>query len=261
MAFRACSRAARVRAGDGVLATLAERSVADVDASRQFASLASGRQYALLYDLWLRHVPGDADVLDWGAGNGHFCYFLRSIGQRVTAFTFGLAEAMDWIGRPFDRVEFGSPAEPIALPFADASFTAVASIGVLEHVRETGGNEPASLGEIVRVLRPGGWLVCYHLPNRWSWIEAAARRVSGKYNHPFRFREDEIKRLVGDAGLQLVDLHRYGLLPRNALRYLPKRLRHSWALANVWDGIDSMLARVLWPICQNYAFVARKPND
>jgi SAM-dependent methyltransferase len=248
-----------MRVGDAVLAGLAEQSAGDDGALRQFSAYASGRQYSLLYKIWHRHVPADSDVLDWGAGNGHFCYFLRAIGQRVTAFTFGSPQAMDWIGRPFDRVEVGSPADPVALPFADASFDAVASIGVLEHVRETGGNEAGSLSEINRVLRPGGTFVCYHLPNRWSWIEAVARRVTGKHHHRFRFVEADIRRLLADAGLELVDLRRYGLLPRNALRLLPGRLRRSWTFANIWDGVDSVLVRLLGVICQNYAFVARKP--
>ena len=248
-----------MREGDGILVTLAERSVGDEGASRPFAALASGRQYSLLYKLWLRHVPAGAEVLDWGAGNGHFGYFLQAIGHRVTAFTLGSPQAMDWIGRPYDGVEYGSSAEPVALPFADGSFDAVASIGVLEHVRETGGNEAGSLREIARILRPGGSFVCYHLPNRWSWIEAAARRVTGKHHHRFRFVEDDIRRLVASADLELVECVRYGLLPRNALRFLPARLRRSWTFANIWDGVDSVLARVLGVICQNYAFVARKP--
>jgi SAM-dependent methyltransferase len=248
-----------VRDGDAILASLAQRSAGDDGASRPFAALASGRQYSLLYELWLLHVPAGADVLDWGAGNGHFGHFVQAIGQRVTAFTFGSPQAMDWIGRPYDRVEFGSPAEPVALPFGDGSFDAVASIGVLEHVRETGGNEAGSLLEIARILRPGGSFVCYHLPNRWSWIEAAATRVTGKHHHRFRFVEGDIRRLVADADLELVDVRRYGLLPRNALRFLPARLRRSWTFANIWDGVDSLLVRVLGVICQNYAFVARKP--
>ena len=248
-----------MRDGDAVLASLTERSAGDDGASRQFGALASGRQYSLLYKLWIRHVPAGADVLDWGAGNGHFCYFLRAIGHQVTAFTFGSTQEMDWVGKPYDRVEFGSPAEPVALPFADASFDAVASIGVLEHVRETGGNEPGSLGEITRILRPGGTFVCYHLPNRWSWIEAVAGRVTGKHHHRFRFVEADIRRLVADAGLELVDLRRYGLLPRNMLRFLPARLRRSWTFANIWDGADGALGRLFGVICQNYTFVARKP--
>jgi SAM-dependent methyltransferase len=245
--------------GDAILATLAERSIGDEGAFRPFGSLASARQYSLLYELWGRHVPAGAEVLDWGAGNGHFGYFLQTHGHRATAFTFGSLEVMDWIGRPYHRIEFGSPADPVGLPFAESSFDAVASIGVLEHVRETGGNEPGSMAEIARVLRPGGVFVCYHLPSRWSWIEPLAKRVAGKHHHRFRFAEADIRRLVDDAGMELVGLRRYGLLPRNGLRLLPARLRRSWALANVWDGIDAVLALPLGVISQNYAFVARKP--
>jgi SAM-dependent methyltransferase len=248
-----------VRYGDDVLEALVERSSHNAGAALKFGAFASARQYSLLYRLWRRHVPNEIQVLDWGAGNGHFGYFLKETGATTTAFTFQTADEMDWVGRPYDRIEFGSPADPIRLPFPDGSFDAVASVGVLEHVRETGGNEAASLAELARVLRPGGTFVCYHLPNQRSWIESTARLISGKHHHRFRFFEPEIRRLLRDAGLEILELHRYGLLPRNQLRRLPHALRRSWAFANLWDAADATLGRVVGPISQNYAFVARKP--
>ena len=32
-------------------------------------------------------MPVGAQVLDWGAGNGHFSYFLQRGGDRATAFS------------------------------------------------------------------------------------------------------------------------------------------------------------------------------
>ncbi|MBQ4132690.1 MAG: methyltransferase domain-containing protein [Desulfovibrionaceae bacterium] len=45
------------------------------------------------------------------------------------------------------------------------------SIGVFEHVHETGGDQLASLKEISRVLKPEGFFLCFHLPNKYSWVE------------------------------------------------------------------------------------------
>ena len=64
------------------------------------------------------------------------------------------------------------------LPYADGSFPAVLSCGVLEHVADP----DASLDEIRRILEPGGTFYVYKLPNRISYLEAIARRA-GLYYH------------------------------------------------------------------------------
>lgn len=80
----------------------------------------------------------DGLVLDCGAGLRHRYY------ANVVNF-----EIVDYVTT--DILGVGE-----ALPFADASFDAVISIAVLEHVRDPF----ACAREIVRVLKPGGRLVC-----------------------------------------------------------------------------------------------------
>lgn len=58
------------------------------------------------------------------------------------------------------------------LPFADASFNGVLLNEVLEHV----GDQRATLGELARVLRPGGRLALFG-PNRWFPFEGHGMRV------------------------------------------------------------------------------------
>ena len=45
-------------------------------------------------------------------------------------------------------------ADAGALPFADASFDLVVASEVLEHLED----DLVAIGELVRVLRPGGWV-------------------------------------------------------------------------------------------------------
>jgi len=225
----------------------------------QFESLVGARQYAPLYRLARLVLPAGAHVLDWGAGNGHFSHFLLRSGHRVTAYSLGPDTFSAHLPPGGFRFVRGERAEPTRLPFAGGAFDAVASIGVLEHVHEYGGNDRRSLEELVRVLRPGGILLLYHLPNRWSWIESVAARVPAFHHHDVRYRRAAVVRLLNGAGLEPVLLRRYGMLPRNQWLRVPRAIGDSEAVAALWDGLDALLARVVPLLCQNHMAVARKP--
>lgn len=243
---------------DTILRELVDHALARGMAWPQFQSLAGARQYRHLYRMTRRHVPPGAEVLDWGSGNGHFAYFLSRAGYRPTGFTIEGVSNAAWLDEPYTRFVGGSAAEPVKLPFPDATFDAVSSVGVLEHVRETGGDEAASLAEIVRVLKPGGTFLCCHFPNQTSLIDRLARRVPGKHFHEFRYTRAAIERLAAGAGLELLELARYGALPRNGLHRLPAPLRTARWPADLWDGLDTLLGWVAGPLCQNWRFVGRR---
>ena len=246
-----------------ILAELVERALAHPeDHLGQFGSLLSAHQYLRLYRLWRASVPAGAAALDWGAGNGHFSYFLLRSGHPASGYSLLPGDYLRWMPASPRTYAFtrGEGRDPIRLPYAEESFDAVASIGVLEHVRETGGSERSSLLEIARVLRPGGVFVCFHFPNRWSWIDWMARRVPGKHAHPYRFTRGDIEALCAQCGLSLLRLERYGVLPRNFGHRLPGPFRRSRGLARLWDLLDRILGAPLSPVAQNYCFVARKPD-
>lgn len=244
----------------------------------QFASLAQADQYRRLYSIASKYVPKGARALDWGSGNGHFSFFLARQGAFVTSFSFDGEPQVFSLLTPAERsrVTFvrGSADDPQALPFDASSFDAVFSVGVLEHVRETGGTEIASMREIRRVLAPGGLFICYHLPNRYSYIEAMQRfrhrksrnaSVEGDYGlpwlyHAYRYTKADIRALCDETGFSLVEMDRYGALPRNTLARLPSRMRDSRGVAAAVNGIDGLLERVIAPVSQNFAFVARRPD-
>ena len=244
-----------------ILLELTSRSIANPDDSLlQFGSLLSAHQYLALYRLFRKYVPEGARVLDWGAGNGHFSYFLQRSGYRASGYSLLDGAFLRWLPDPEYSFLRGDAREPVRLPYDDGSFDAIASIGVLEHVRETGGTEAGSLAEIARVLRPGGVFACYHFPNRTSWIDWAARRVPGKHHHEFRFTRADIDSLTSGAGLRLLEAGRYGVLPRNFGHRLPGALKRSRTLAWTWDRLDSLLAIPFSLVSQNYYFVALKPD-
>lgn len=229
-----------------------------------FQSLVSAYQYLPLYALVDRYLPTGGAVLDWGCGSGHFSFFLVRSGFATTAFSL---EADDYGLRDrhagdahfhFDQAPQGDPTR---LPYRDRQFDGVVSVGVLEHVREYGGDERLSLQEIHRILKPGGHFICYHFPNQGSWIEWLAARLPGKYHHPYRYTASDIRALCQEAGLHLRATRRYGFLPRNQWARLPRPLKNAAAIAQLWHQVDGGLSRCFAGLCQNHWFVAQKPTD
>lgn len=104
-----------------------------------------------------RGLPEGTRVLDAGAGEAHYAEMFRHCDY-VTA---------DWANSPHAR---GRRADIVAslthLPVADASFGAVLSTEVLEHVAEPS----IVLSELYRVLEPGGRL-CLTTPFVWPLHE------------------------------------------------------------------------------------------
>ncbi len=123
----------------------------DTDLDEEFGWL--GPQRAV--ELFARHVPKDARVLDAGAGTGLVGELLARQGYNdLVAMDLSkgmLEEARKRNAyREFHQMVMGEP-----LDYATDSFDAVISVGVL-----TVGHAPASsFDELVRIIRPGGHIV------------------------------------------------------------------------------------------------------
>ncbi|UCH42292.1 MAG: class I SAM-dependent methyltransferase [Dehalococcoidales bacterium] len=123
----------------------------ETDLEKDFCYL--GPQYAT--ELFTRHVPREARILDAGAGTG-------LVGELLARQGYSNLVAMDLsrgmldeaakknVYRELQQMVMGEP-----LAFDTGSFDAVISVGVL-----TVGHAPASsLDELVRITRPGGYIV------------------------------------------------------------------------------------------------------
>lgn len=204
------------------------RKVASTTASHRFLENPSG-QYSYVYlTQFVKHlaekrfgVPfAKLDVLDWGCGKGHVSKLLRDLGPNKVDSCDLLAGGDDsTFGQAVPIIRgFNIQVKPLEheyiLPYNSASFDVVLSVGVLEHV----SNEPGSLAEIARVLKPGALFFCFFLPTRFSWTQQIARWTGDNY-HSRLYTERHVREMLGSIGLTPLDLWYRQLLPKNSVRY------------------------------------------
>ncbi len=222
------------------------------------------RALALRQQICLELLAGTGNrVLDLGCGPGALAVPLAREGRFVIAYDLSprmVAEARRLIGAT-ERGGF-CVGDVASLPFASAAFDAVVTTGVLEYVPDV----TRALGEIVRVLRPGGTLVAtVTLPRR---LERVVTRVVGPLLMRFKggatiggdvyqkgFTSSEFDRLIGDANL-VIDVRRFSCFapfPFDAL-FPPLVTALDRKLGTWLEGVEMATARA-----KTYVIRATRP--
>lgn len=93
-------------------------------------------------------------ILDLGCGTGGAALVLHRYGDAVAFDRAGDAFALA-PDRPYAHRVIGAADRP--LPFGDGTFDAAVALDVLEHLDD----DRAAVGELGRVVRPGGFLVVF----------------------------------------------------------------------------------------------------
>jgi ubiquinone/menaquinone biosynthesis C-methylase UbiE len=109
--------------------------------------------------LALAKISRGALVLDVGCGTGRWLRRYKELGFQAT----GVDATPGMLGR---AIECGTTAPLIAgeacyLPFANETFDCVSDITVVQHIPRS--LQPQALGEMARVLKPGGRLILMEL--------------------------------------------------------------------------------------------------
>lgn len=158
-----------------------------------------GRQ-AMVERLWQRHVKGPCRVLDVGCGTGHMAQWLSIRGHSVAGLD-ARPEGLRAMRRARPEADLVQ-AEAAHLPLADASFDVVLMLDVLEHV-----DDAASLKQVHRVLRPGGWVILSvpALPWLWSYRDLAA-------GHRRRYTRRQLQQRLIGACFDVRDMRFYQFL-------------------------------------------------
>jgi SAM-dependent methyltransferase len=196
-------------------------------------------------------------VLEWG------CH--HALDSCVYRIRFG--EAVDLVGcdfvdpgayppfHHFSGLRYTQLTHPFLLPYEDGAFDVVTSNGVLEHV----SHDVESVGEIHRVLKPGGMFLIACLPNRASYTEAI-QRWRGNIAHDRLYTVRSTRRMLRQAGFEVLD-HAYFFLLPTMLNGFSPRIKDVYQQAHrLVRSVNSVLER-LWPVnrlASNLMLLARK---
>ena len=165
----------------------------------------------------LNKSPNETHVLDWGCGKGHITYLMRRAGFRVTTCDVSAQADDSAFGQATpiiteQAIEVVPLTHPVTLPFADASFDVVLSMGVLEHVSD----DAASLRELRRVVKPGGLgFICF-LPYTLSWTQRLAH-ARGDHYHSRLYGRAQLRAMAQAAGFKVLRMTHGQLFPKNSV--------------------------------------------
>src|SRR5215469_3755315 len=171
-------------------------------------------------------------ALDLSAGDGQSSELLKARGWRVISTEYHTRKP-GWVAADLDH----------ALPFKSARFDLVTMLEVIEHLADI----PRAIGEVARVLKPGG-VAIVTTPNRLSVTSRVHYLLTGYYKGrrsplPYRYR-------VADGRnwhvMGLNDLHwiAWGSgLRLDALGRSRRKLR------------SRILAPILWPFISGFSWM------
>ena len=197
-------------------------------------------------DLW--DEAKNTRILCWAASQGAECH--------------GVDISFPIVRRA--KAEFGSAslraprADVRRLPFRDASFDAVYSMGTVEHFDET----DEAVAEIARVLKPGGRAIV-GVPNRWDPflrpLMVALMYRLGLYGYGFEkcYSRKALREMLRRAGLRVED--------ESGILFIPGWLRildlvcHTWCrpLSRITGSLSRIFSRLAnrFPVLHRHGYL------
>jgi SAM-dependent methyltransferase len=174
-----------------------------------------------------RLLPMGGTVLDVGCGTGALAGWIQRAGYDVVgvdASTGMLIEALE------NGVGAVYAAYSTALPFEDDAFDLSLSVATMHHL-ETPERVAATIAEMGRVVRPGGFVLIWdHNPLNPYW-PILMKRVPQDHGDERLVSVWELLEAVRTAGLQPVEAARTGLVPD----FMPS------ALMPIWTRVEALV--------------------
>jgi SAM-dependent methyltransferase len=163
--------------------------------------------YRLVARALEQHLPKVGTVVDVGCGRGELHAFLRDKAERYLG-----VDVVRHSGYPKDLALLEVDLDSGRVPLPDASVDAVVSAETIEHVE----NPRALMRELVRLVRPGGW-VFVTTPNQLSAASLLCLLARGQFQyfqqapglypaHITALLEIDLRRIASESGLVDVDV-------------------------------------------------------
>ena len=166
---------------------------------------------------FVRKVMPAGKIIDVGCGTGVLAGRLAAAGYEVTGVdpSAGMLEHVSQSGAGVEAV-LGDATE---LPFDDGTFDLTMCVAVMHHVADPEAVH-RSLGEMVRVTRPGGLVLVWdHNPRNPYWKNLMARVPQDDGSERLIPEAEVIDGLV-DGGASMISSDQLGLVPD----FVPPRL-------------------------------------
>jgi 2-polyprenyl-3-methyl-5-hydroxy-6-metoxy-1,4-benzoquinol methylase len=175
--------------------------------ARESLGLGDDAVYAAVGRVLGRHEIFGKAIIDVGCGAGRLWpivahRFDHYVGADIVQWD-GLPAAAEFVRADLDR-------EP--LPIADRSGDLVAAVEVIEHVE----NPRALIRELVRVAKPGGWILV-STPNQLSLLSKLTLVLKNEFNafqerpglypaHLTALLEADLRRIAAENALKLIEI-------------------------------------------------------
>lgn len=152
--------------------------------------------------------PAGGHIMDLGCGTGSLSEALTHAGFRVS----GIDRSLGMLGQAHDRALAVACASADALPWEDHTFDGAISVAVMHHLA-TPSLVSDSIGEMVRVIKPGGHAVVWdHNPLNPYW-PIFMRRLPQDDGSERLIGRRELRRCAARAGARVVRLAGLGWVP------------------------------------------------
>jgi SAM-dependent methyltransferase len=172
-----------------------------------------GRRRIIRAELDRLALPAGARVLDAGCGSGRTLEELRDYGA-VSAIELSPLAAEHARGLGLGEVQIGRLEE---LPWSDATFDLITCLDVIEHTPD----DRATLRELRRVCKPGGWLLVTVPAYQALWS------THDQLNHHYRrYGRKSLRAAASEAGWlveRITSFNSLLLAPAAAVRVAKRR--------------------------------------